>query len=170
MLGSLANTINWLKLHFNYSLVPVRVFAHVIMQINTFSYLERDTFWPRLCHSSLEPFSPLPALVDLEPPQCNHSSLSPEQRGLVWIKQTCCGSVTMATAVHSWRPFKPNVACVDCTGSPDIFFLDALVKSKLRQLLIIPALLVQTDTPWMGSERRKRKVRGFKMKDDAVKQ
>ena len=40
---------------------------------------------------------------------------------------------------------------VNSTCSPNILSLDAFVKLKIRQLVIIPADIVQMDTPWMDS-------------------
>lgn len=37
------------------------------------------------------------------------------------------------------------------TCSPDILSLDALVKLKILQFIIIPAVTVHMDTPWMDS-------------------
>lgn len=42
----------------------------------------------------------------------------------------------------------------NCTCSPDILSLEDLEKLTIRQFIIIPAVTVQTDKPWMDSRKK----------------
>lgn len=50
---------------------------------------------------------------------------------------------------------RPQFFFFGITGNPNSFFLDDLVKARLWQFVIIPALVVQMDTPWIDSTTKK---------------